>query len=695
VKYEGYKIHIILSFIIFVILFLLWFWSYRGITIEAKIIIEGDKTFVYLDNFLIASTCVPGQEISQIEIDFNYDLETKYFKDQSYADRKRIPLNQKNCEVKVKLHNPFHVYMIFQGKPSYKLEFAPYRHLYIIWDDSEGAMAFQTISDIRFNIFKTIQWILWIILKPFPFVCIVFSLLYINFLILSDKKSLPLQENMGRRSSFFIIIPILISISSCLWSRYLMNKFTLKVPHFTDSVYYVLLGKMISSGRFLIPFSEVPSFIPESEIPSYFSPWFHSHNNILYIPFLTGHPFLLAAGNIMGDISWVPPLTGGAILLIIFFITFKITGSYSFSSLGMIICMFSPFTQIQTTDYMSNNTGAFYLAIAIIPLFLKRPFWYAITGFFMGMLLNTRPLTFMVTFSAIAVYEIVYYISDRDTKKILQKILYGMGGILLPVAIFLYYNHLITGNMFTTPYIYHANILNKTLGGKDFIIERGFLQGFTHILIFSFFFISNCYITFSPLIISLFLLPLSFKYCRKIFLFQILIFVILGLSCLFDGNCFMCGPRFIYESVPLFAILYALTFYITFKLPSGRVIKAILLILLVIYLGNLIVFELQWMGLKEPDYETISFSPGTIKDLKNFYYIRGSFYNLYLENKGKDKIFLMEPGDYWMSTGEGIWLNSFPLSGSKPIFLSKPKDYRGEIPGAQIIDWEDFAEDTD
>ncbi len=680
------KTHVILSLVIFIILFLLWIWSYQGITMEAKIVIEGDKTLVYFDDFPIASACVPGQEISMIKIEMTYqDLETKYFKDQSSASRYKIPVKQKNCEVKVKLYNPFHVYLVFEGKPSYKLDIAPYRHLHIIWDDPERAIEFQTISDLRFNIFKTIQWILWIILKPFPFVCIIFSLLYINFLTWNSKKPLPLYKNKGRRSPLFIIIPILISISSCLWSRYLMNKFTLKVPHLPDAIAYILLGKMISSGRFLIPYSEVPSFIPESKIPDYFFPWFHNHNNELFIPYLTGHPLVLAAGNIMGDISWVPPLIGAATLLIIFFITFKITGSYIFSSLAMIICLVSPFFQTQTIDYMSHNTGAFYLLMALIPLFLKKPCWYAMTGFFMGMLFNTRPLTFVATISAIGVYEIVCYISDRDTKKILWKILYGISGIVMPVALYLYYNHLITGDMLTTPYIYHSNVLNKTMGGEDFIIERGFLQTFTHIIIFSLFFLRNYYITFSPLIISLFLLPFSFVYHRKVFLFQILIFAILGSTCLYDGNYIMYGPRFIYESVPLFAILYALTFYIILKLASGRAIKIIFLIILIIYLGNLVVFELQWTGIKEPEYVCIWFVPSTVNDLKDYYYIKGCFYDLYLENKGKEKIFLIDFDLYWMSTGEGIWLNSFPLSESRPIFLSKPNDYGGEIPGAQII----------
>jgi len=685
------KKRVMLSLIIFIVLFLLWIWSYRGIDIEAKIVIEGDTTYVYFDDFPIASACAPGQEISQIKVDLTYqDLDTKYFKGQSYADRDTLPVKQKNCEFKVKMTNPFHVFLTFQGKHSYKLDIAPYRHLHIIWDDPEGAIKYQTIGDLRFNIFKTIQWMLWIILKPFPFVCIIFAILYLNFFISAARKSLPLQENTGRSSPLFLIIPILISISSCLWSRYLMNKFTLTVPHLPDAIAYILLGKMISSGRFLIPYSEVPSFIPRSKIPDYFFPWFHNHNNELFIPYLTGHPLLLAIGNILGDISWVPPVIGAATLLIIFFITFKITGSYIFSSLAMIICLVSPFFQTQTIDYMSHNTVAFYLLIEIIPLFLKRHCWYAITGFFMGMLFNTRPLNCVAVISAIAFYEIVCYILDRDTKKILWKILYSAAGILLPVVLFLYYNHLITGEMLTTPYIYHSNVLNKTIGGTDFIIERGFLQGFTHIIVFSLFFLRNYYITFAPLLISLFLLPFSFVYFRKIFLFQILIFAILASCCLYDGNYFMYGPRFIYESVPLFAILYALTFYITLKLASGRVFKTIFLIVLIIYLGNLVVLELQWTGVKEPEYGGIWFVPGTVKDLKDYYYIKGCFYDLYLENKGKNKIFLMEFDVYWMSTGEGIWFNSFPLSESKPIFLSKPQDYGGEIPEAQIIKWDGF-----
>jgi len=694
VKYEGYKIHVILSFIIFVILFFLWLWSYKGVTIEAKIIIEEDNTSVYLDNCLIATAFVPDQEISKIKVDFTYqDLEAKYFEGQSYADRNTIFLRQKNSEVNIKLYNPFHVYLTFEGKPSYKLNIAPYRHLYIAWDDPEEVIKSRSIKDIKFSIFKSLQWILWIVLKPLPFVFIIFLLFYINFFTGFNKKPLNLEENTGKKSPFLIIIPILLSIFSCLWSRYLMNNFTLKVPHVPDAVSYMLIGKMIASGRLIIPYSEIPSFIPESKIPEYFHHWFVCQNNILLVPYLTGHPLLLAAGDILGDISWVPPVTGAAILLIIFFITFKITGSYIFSLFAMIICMISPFFQTQTIDYMSHNTGAFYLLIAIIPLLLRRPYWYVLTGFFMGMLLNTRPLIFIVTIIGITVYEIIYYISDRDVKKILCKILYSTAGVLLPVALYLYYNYLTTNDIFTSPYIYHYNVMNRIIGGKDFIIERGFLQCFSSIIVFSLFFLRNNYIAFSPLIISLVLFPLFFLYCRKILLLQLLIFAILASSCLYDGNYFMYGPRFIYESIVLFAILYAVTFHMIFRFTYNRIIKMVFLIFLILYLGNLFIFELQWTGVKEPEYKYIYYVPSTINELKNFNRVRGCFYNLYIENKGKNKVFLMTRSDNWWDNGEGIWLNSFPLSESNPLFLSMPEDYNGEIPGSQIINRDDFVKD--
>jgi len=71
---------------------------------EAKIVIEGDKTLVYFDDFPIASACVPGQEISMIKIEMTYqDLETKYFKDQSSASRYKIPvkIGRASCRERV------------------------------------------------------------------------------------------------------------------------------------------------------------------------------------------------------------------------------------------------------------------------------------------------------------------------------------------------------------------------------------------------------------------------------------------------------------------------------------------------------------------------------------------------------------------------------------------------------------------
>ena len=681
---------IIYSLILFFIFFLLWLWSYKGISIDTTIILEEDKFEVYFDDYLLATGNVPGQDVSRINVNLNsQDLETDYLKKDVYADFYTFYLSPEDHKIQFTLHNPFKVVLEFEGGTSYKVDIGIYRYLCVMLVDPDGVVKHSSLNTPTVGIFKAIKWILWIILKPFPYLCIIFSLLYISFIFRPVLKN-RVEKIRGKRSSYFLAVPFLISALSVLWSRYLMSNYSLKVPHVPDAISYVMIGKMIASGRLRVLYSEIPSFIPQDKIPEYFDHWFTPYNGTLIVKYLTGHPLLLAAGELTIGMSWIPPIVGGLVLFAIFFIAFKVTNSYVFSSIAMIICFVSPFFQSQTVDYMSHNSAALYLIISIIPVFFYNPRLYIITGFFQGMLLNTRPLTFLLTIVVIALYEIVVCLYDREYKKFLWKLLYGTSGILLPSILFLYYNYITTGNIFTTPYIYHPLVLEKILGGNHFNMECGLIQGFSNIKMFAFYFLRNYYITFGPLILSIFLLPFCYPYRRKIVFLLIMIFGVILSSSFYDGNFFMYGPRFIYESVPLFALLYGITFYMLFKITPAKWVKVVFFAVLVFYFSNLFIFELQWMGKRDGEFRTY-YVPANIRELRNFNWGEGRFYyGLYKEKKGKEEIFLMEKSFFWWYTGEGIWLNSFPLNESKPIFLVKPDDYDGEVPEAKIIKWEDF-----
>jgi hypothetical protein len=223
--------------------------------------------------------------------------------------------------------------------------------------------------------------------------------------------------------------------------------------------------------------------------------------------------------------------------------------------------------------------------------------------------------------------------------------------------------------------------------GKDFSPGYGLLQGFTNVAVFSLFFLRNYYVSFFPFLLSLLILPLCRPPRLRLFALQLSAVAITAVWTLYDGHYFMYGPRFLYEAVPILCVLYGATFALLFRLFPPRWSRALPIAILAVWLGNIAVFEAQWVGLRPAEFGGIAYVPSTIRELQGFNYTDGRMGRLYRETKGSARVFLMRKRDWWF-TGEGIWLNTFPLERARPLFLTRPDDYRGEIPRAEKLDWD-------
>jgi len=675
-----------LSFIIiFLILFVFWFWSKNGIKINTKIIKKNSLIKIYFDNYLLGSAQDISSEEKKLKIDFSkQDLDSKYFNNQPKTEKNNIFLAKDNYELNFVLTNPFTVRLNFEGNKPYVFYFNPYRHLNSGWEDKFNVLENKVNTQVQISFINGIKWIVWIILKPFPLLIPIFILFFIIF-----KK---IKNDLKNVKPIFlkkiILIPLVLMIVSFCWSRYLMANYLKDTPHVPDSVSYVVLGKIISSGKLTVPFSDIPSFIKAGEIKDYFFHWFRSSKNGLFVPYLLGHPLVLALGNVLGLMKYAPPLVGSITLLFIFVISFYLTKSLLFSIISMLLCLFSPFFQTQTIDYMSHNSASLFILISILPIFIdkKNTKYYLLTGFFQGMLFNTRPLIFIASFFIIILYLVIEYFEEKKLKHTLLKLLFIFLGFLIPLFIFFYYNFITSNNILTTPYQYHG-ILNKVGFGNDFKIGYGLLNSFSNLAVFSLFFMKNYYFSFFPLLLSFLLLPFSGELVKKIIFLQFLSLSIIGVWTLYDGNFFMYGPRFIYESVPVLTILYGSTFYILYNAFKHTKWKIISYLIFFIYFINVFSFELSWLGKKQTEYTGITYVPSNINELKNFNSVDDRF-SKKISNRSY-KIFLMKKCENWWCSS-GFWLNQYPLNKSRPLFLSLPDNYKNEIKNAEIIDWNEL-----
>lgn len=661
-------------FIFFIVLFsFLWITTKDGIEPSLLIKRKSNQISIYFDNKLIGTAYEKKITANKIFItSSDSDLNQTAFFEKNEPKKPLFDFkNQDVVELTVK--NPYSIVVGFfkEQQPLFTYYFNPYRHLNSGWTDNNRLLAETIGYPIQIGLLNGIKWITFVILKPFVLV----ALIILIFIYFSQKnKPTPIIQTQAKLRFLGIVLLIAICLGSFFWSKYLMKNFSQNVPHVPDSISYILLGKIISSGKLIIPLSELPTFIDSNSYTDYFFHYFLFNERGMYIPYHLGHPLILAIGNSLGLLLSTPPFIGSLCLFFIFLITYQLTHSYFFSLFSILLTFVSPFFQTQTIDFMSHNSAALIILIILFALTLKNTkIAYTLTGFFLGWLLNTRPLTFIAVSLAILTFELLNIRKNNFLEQIVKKAFYSILGFLPLFILFLYYNYLTTGNVLISPYITHG-ILSKIGFGNEFKIGLGLLHGFSNIAIFSLFFLGNYYLSFFPFILSFFILPFSGTKKNFLFFLQILVFLIIGIWMLYDGNFFMYGPRFIYEAVPVLTIIYGLTFFICLSLFSNRYYKLIFVCIILIYSVGVLNFELAWLGIKKPTYGNIWFVPNNIQSLTGFNFVDSRFQKTYDQNKNKKVIILMKNCQNWWCTGMGFWYNNFPLNKSLPLFLSLPKN---------------------
>jgi hypothetical protein len=225
--------------------------------------------------------------------------------------------------------------------------------------------------------------------------------------------------------------------------------------------------------------------------------------------------------------------------------------------------------------------------------------------------------------------------------------------------------------------------LDKVGFGSEFKLEYGLLHTFSNLAVFSFFYMKNYYVSFLPLLLGV----LCLMRYRKTSGLNILFLLTLSLAIIFvwtlyDGNFFMYGPRFIYESTPIITILFGYTAYqIISHLPKYY---SITISLLIIY--SLVSLELSWLGYQSVPYSGVVYVPSSIAELVGF----NNVSNKFAKYDNNHKVNLMEYCLDWWCHGEGVWKNNFPLTNNSTIFLGLPLDYDPSytnIPNSQVINW--------
>lgn len=234
-----------------------------------------------------------------------------------------------------------------------------------------------------------------------------------------------------------------------LFILYINLHFRQGIPHVPDEAAYLFMAKMFALGHLTMP-------IPVS--PQHFTPpnldflFLSSGRGTWLFPWSFGHPLLLAVGVRLGVVNAIPPLVGVLAVLFTFLIARKV---YDIRTAVFTILLFliSPFFLENSASFMSHNSASLYLMISVYLAILASKIsnrfrvWSLLSGIFLGLLFNTRPLT------ALAFLPILLVIFKCGKKPDILKVLkHFFIGLLFCFILWCLYNFYTTGSFFTWQY---------------------------------------------------------------------------------------------------------------------------------------------------------------------------------------------------------------------------------------------------
>jgi 4-amino-4-deoxy-L-arabinose transferase-like glycosyltransferase len=227
-------------------------------------------------------------------------------------------------------------------------------------------------------------------LRPYPWLLPGFAALFVLTAALS-RVGLPANLR-GRRlpdyawfyAAWFVALFTLIAAAT------IFTRYGQRMPHIVDETSHVYQAKLLASGRTHIDTPPIPEAFQFGSSPfviDFDGRW------ASFYPF--GHPVVLAIGEVVGASWLVGPLMAAVAALLVFLLGRHLYGAPAGLCASAFMAV-SPFVLMQASSYMSHTTAAVYLLVALAAWWVPRRHplpWSALSGFALGMLFNTRPLT--------------------------------------------------------------------------------------------------------------------------------------------------------------------------------------------------------------------------------------------------------------------------------------------------------------
>jgi hypothetical protein len=521
---------------------------------------------------------------------------------------------------------------------------------------------------------QTVRSILGIALRPYPTLLLVVlaSILAIANATLVGRR-LDFVQRIGtsvRSSAGYIAAGLALGAFGVLLA--INWVFVGRMPHVPDEVAYLFQGRVFASGHL---FEHVP---PHVENFDFFPGMIIQDHGRWFSQYPFGHPLVLAVGEIVHAPWLVPPVVGALTVYGLYRLGAHLYGQLT-GLLAVILLVASPFFQMTASNFMSHNTAS--LSLVAATLFLVRPGvhprlgWF-LSGLFLGLLLNIRPLTAGGMLVPFVVWLAMDVRAAANRKLLVGRAAWWVAGFGVMVAAFLLYDRVLTGSFLKTPYSY-STLTNGSLGFSGaHTLGAGLSNTETNLSLLVL--VLNGWPLFVGLVFALLPFLLGTRRRSDYFLAAGVLSIIAAYMA-YRGVYIMHGPRFWYETVPYLMLLSARGIHrfvetvggigdllgrravppqVFDARPAAALLSALLIVALVSYSVN------GWTFGRHEAWTPILYVPRTMMELRNFNSTDGRLLRRASEQRVRHAVIFVRQCPGWQCYGSVFWKNSLNLDGN-------------------------------
>ncbi len=256
-------------------------------------------------------------------------------------------------------------------------------------------------------------------------------------------------DGLGRLAPTCVRAVVLVALAALAVLITTTRLFLLRDTAITDDEHvYAFMARVFAAGGLWAP-------SPPEPIRAFFDNQFIVNNGKWYGMFFPGHGFLLAAGELLGLVRWVPMLSALATAALAFAVARRVFGP-RVAILTLAGLVVSPYFVMSSATLLAHSTSALFLMIFVDALLRAQddgasPAWWLIAGLAVGCAGLTRPLAAAAFVVPWGVWVLLRLRHDPTRARVLGTALLTTGG-LIAFGVLCVYNVALAGHPLTTGY---------------------------------------------------------------------------------------------------------------------------------------------------------------------------------------------------------------------------------------------------